>query len=454
MATNIDINTSSDNSNAGAQWLFVLTIIALGTVFRFQAITATDVIDPIRNDARDYVSYAFNLETSNTFSRTTASNVRTELPEPPPDALRRPAYPLFLSLILNPSDSLDAFMLKAKLSQALLSSISLLLLFFIARQLLGFRYAVLALALTSFNPHIINMNVYLLSEALFIFIELLLFLCIANWRPDSKIKGFIAVGALIAIAALTRAWIQYFIILLIAWMLFSKDMSFNKKQAAIVAFSFLGIFALWTLRNLLTLGITSDSTLVINGLHHGMYPNFMFQGNPDTRGFAYLFDPNSETISHSVGSILEEILRRFQTDFWRHAYWYTWGKTTTLLSWGTIQGVHDIFIYPVTDSPFFRYGIWHWMEVVMSKLHAPLMILACAGSLLVWAPSRFHQLEVSKIFVLRLISLFFVYFLAVHLVTAPFPRYAIPLKPLLFILALIPLKVALHRFRPASVTAA
>ncbi|MGR8949580.1 MAG: glycosyltransferase family 39 protein [Gammaproteobacteria bacterium] len=431
--------------NFSIQWITVCVIIVIGAAFRFQAIFSTDVVDPIRNDARDYVSYAFNLKTLGTYSRTTPANVRHELPVPPPDALRRPVYPLFLSLLLDPAESIESFITKTKVVQAVLSSLTLLICFVIARRLLDFRYAIGVLTLTALSPHIINMNVYLLSEVLFTFVQLLIFWCVTTWRENSAWRSFLAVGVLIAIAALTRAWVQYFVVVLAAWMLMSKDLRLSKMTTGVVFLSFLSVFLVWSVRNLIVLGVTSDSTLMINGLHHGMYPDFMYQGNPETRGFAYLFDPNSPAISDSVGSVLGEIVRRFQVDFWHHAYWYTVGKTLTLMSWGTIQGTHDIFIYPVTDSPFFHYAIWHWMHTVMRVIHAPVMLLALLGSLLLWLPSRILRLGGSKLFALRTISLFCGYFLAVHLVTAPFPRYAIPLKPLFFVMAMVPLKLILDR---------
>lgn len=427
----------------------VLAIVLIGAILRFQVALKTEVIDPIRNDARDYVSYAYNLVAHKTYSRITDANLRQETEAPSPDALRRPGYPIFLSLLLDPADGIESFIDRIKTVQALLSVISLLIVFQIAKSLLGYPYALGVLSITALSPHLINMNAYLLSESLFTLVQLILFWGITRWRESMPWHSFILAGMLLATAALIRAWVQYFVVLLVVWMLFSNEIKLRKKHVILVTLGFVVLFSIWTIRNVSTLGITSDNTLMINGLHHGMYPDFMYEGDPESHGFAYRADPRSEEINDSVSSILAEIYHRFQTDFWRHFRWYALDKTRTVLAWANIQGVDEIFVYPITHTPYYQYGLFYGTRIAMKAIHAPLMLLAVAGCLLVWAPSKWLRIDPRHLFCLRLLSLYCGYFFAVHIVTAPFPRYAIPLKPVFYLMAASALKTSfdIYAFR-------
>ena len=406
----------------------------------------TEVVNPIRNDAKDYASYAYNLVVHKTYSRITNANLKQETDAPPPDALRRPGYPIFLSLILDPAGSIESFIERTKIVQALLSVASLLFIFQIAKTLLGYPYAVGVLSITAVSPHLINMNAYLLSETLFTFVQLILFWGIVRWRESLPWHSLILAGILLATAALIRPWVQYFVLFLVAWMLFSNEIKFRKKHVILVTLGFVSLFSIWTMRNISTLGVASDNTLMINGLHHGMYPNFMYEGDPESHGFPYLYDPRSQEINDSVSSVLAEIHRRFQTDFWRSFRWYAVDKTPTILGWSNIQGVDEIFVYPVTRTPYYQYGLFYWTRTVMKAIHAPLMLLAIAGCLLVWAPGKWLGIDPRHLFCLRLLSLYCAYFFAVHIATAPFPRYAIPLKPVFYLMAASALKTTFDIF--------
>ena len=410
----------------------------------------TEVSHPIRNDSQDYFAYAYNLATYGTYSKTLAATIQQALQKPPPDALRRPGYPLFLSLIYSSKHSLEIFIARTKMSQVVLSALSLLIIYAIAKQQLGYSYAIIVLMLTSFSPHLLNMNVYLLSETFFTFVQLLLFWCIANWHEKSRWQVFVTVGLLLAVAALTRAWIQYFFVVLILWMHYSRDSKFHLSRKLLVTVGFLALFSVWTIRNITVLGIAADNTLMINSLHHGMYPHFMLDDNPETKGYAYLQDPRSAEINQSVSSVLNEIHARFETDFWRHLNWYTWEKTFALLGWANLQGIDEIFIYPIKSSPYYKYDTWKATRKLMKTIHIPLMILAVFGCMLVWLPGRFLNLLPEQLFFLRLISLLCGYFVAVHAITSPFPRYAIPLRPFFYLMALLSLKLLIGRFNESN----
>jgi len=72
----------------------------------------------------------------------------------------------------------------------------------------------------------------------------------------------------------------------------------------------------------------------------------------------------------------------------------------------------------------------------MHWLHWPLVILAAFGCLMAWLPLQRIGVRSEALFVVRATSLLLVYYTVLHMIGAPFPRYAIPFRPFLYGLAL------------------
>ena len=68
-----------------------------------------------------------------------------------------------------------------------------------------------------------------------------------------------------------------------------------------------------------------------------------------------------------------------------------------------------------------------------------VVVLGLVGALLAWLPGRLTGIAGPPLFLLRLLSMTVFYWMAVHIVAAPFPRYSVPLRPELYALALLPL---------------
>jgi len=89
-----------------------------------------------------------------------------------------------------------------------------------------------------------------------------------------------------------------------------------------------------------------------------MYPNFTFEGVPESRGYPYLFDPRSPAISKDIHSVLQEILGRFHEEPWEHLQWFLVGKPIAFWSWDDVQGMemHSFTLlraHPISpQSPF------------------------------------------------------------------------------------------------------
>ena len=413
------------------QYLAVALMFAIALAMRIGAINHTSVDIALRADARDYYSYALNLKHHATFSR----QVYSETTAPPPDAVRTPGYPAFLVPLVDYPP--DEFMLwRVTLVQALLDSLTVLLALGIFRRLVSERWALGAALLTALSPHLIVMTTYVLSETLFIFLTLLALWLLVRMREADSRKLALAAGAAIACAALTRPTLQYFIVP-VAGMLLLSGWRHNLRLTIALLLGFALVFTPWQLRNLYQTGQLSDPSLTINAYHHGMYPDFRYQDRPETTGFPYRFNPRNVEFSTSKDSVLAEIRRRFREEPARHLKWYLLGKPVTLLQWDILAGMGDIFVYPVSASPYFSEPLYVYSRALMKALHWPLVVLALVATLAAWLPATARRLADTTRFAARLLSLLMLYFIALHIVAAPFPRYGIPLRPVIYGLAML-----------------
>jgi hypothetical protein len=170
---------------------------------------------------------------------------------------------------------------------------------------------------------------------------------------------------------------------------------------------------------------------------HGSYPGFMYQGDPKSYGDPYRNDPLAPEAGRSLGGTLGYIAQRVQKNPLGYVYWYLIGKPGFLLSWTNIDGAGDVFVYSVSRSPYLEERSFDRIRQVMYWLHWPLMLLGLGGTLLVWWRAERRGLDQRQLLAARLVSLVVLYAIGLHMVGAPFPRYGIPFRPLLYPLALL-----------------
>jgi ABC-type amino acid transport system permease subunit len=276
----------------------------------------------------------------------------------------------------------------------------------------------------------------MLTETLFCFF----LVAAAGWvsltssRASWKTAGVL--GGLLAAASLIRPSLQYFSLLLALSLYTQVPNRENAKRAAALLLGFLLLIAPWFVRNLTTLHQLSDDTLQVGFLHHGVYPDFMYNNQVETYGFPYHFDPRAPEIGRSTGSVAGEILERFRREPLEHAVWFFIKKPLAFWSWGIVQGQGDVFIYPVRSTPYSGNLFFVWSHVFMRSIHYPLMWLGMIGCILVWLPGIARGLGSDALTVARFISMLLIYFTALHVVGVPFPRYSIPLRPFIYGMAM------------------
>jgi hypothetical protein len=157
----------------------------------------------------------------------------------------------------------------------------------------------------------------------------------------------------------------------------------------------------------------------------------------ESHGFPYQFDPDSDEIRKSVSSVLREIFRRFAQEPLRHHHWFLIKKPVSFWSWNLVQGP-DAFVYAVSGSPYFSIKTFQWTHLLMYTLHTGPVIFCLIGCILVWIPFFTSNLPLTTVLSARFVSIFLIYMTGIHMIGAPFPRYSVPLRPLLYGLACLP----------------
>jgi len=441
--------TLGRTSNALALFAFgaLLMVLVFGTTLRYQAFARSEVPLYPHGDAAKYFLYAYNLSNFSVYGygelevlpAHTDKAVAQERIKP--DAINTPGYPLYLSLFLNGEYS-EAQRDRALLGQVLLSSLTILLAY-AAFSPFGRLYGISVATLTALSPHLINQNLFLLTESLFCFLLMTFVWVISRIHTKSRLPWFFLAGLLLMMATLTRPWIQAYLFVLLGYLFFSK-LRFSPRQIVLVLIGAAITASPWLIRNSISLDIAADGSQLVRSIHHGMYPNMMYEEQSESLGYAYRSDPMSSELGESLGVTVGEIARRAKAEPFKYAKWYLVGKVQTVLSWNIIAGADAIFVYHVNGSPYFELPEFYLSAYYMEKSHPALMLLALVGTLIVWLPIRLQRQPTEQVFFLRAVSLLILYFLAMHMVVAPYPRYSIPMRPILYAMALYPISLVIR----------
>ena len=420
---------SGSNVSHATSWV-LLIILLLGAWLRLDATLKTRVDAPIRADALDYYSYAYNLRNHKIYSRDHAYIEGQENVDPSPDAVRTPGYSLFLTPFAGERPVVKT-VLNITLLQALLGVLVICTTYLVACQLVTNRWALLPSFLVAISPQLINSGVYVLSESLFTFLLMAAMGYGAFLMKTGASKsGFVFVGVLLGLAALTRPTLNYIIpFFMIAFALSARE-RINWCWIVGLSAGFLLVVSPWLIRNWLVLG-GADSTLTINTLVHGHYPNAMYNADPQTLGVPYRFDPQIEKLSASVGDAIIGIGQRVIDAPLEYAHWYLLGKPLMFFSWVDVAAWKGIFTYPTIASPYLYNPLFILSESMMRLTHYVWVLLAIASIFTCYRRRREGGIGLAG----WAISLLFIYFVLIHVIGFPIARYAIPLLPIVFILA-------------------
>jgi 4-amino-4-deoxy-L-arabinose transferase-like glycosyltransferase len=180
---------------ARRQGPWLAAIVLLAVVTRLVALSADDGYRP-GNDAFEYDYYARSIAAGDGYPQS------GYLLQGGPTAVRGPGYPYMLGAVYAVSgDSI----LAGRLLGVVLGALAVLLLYLIAKRVWGRRIGLLAAALAAVFPPLVLLSRDLVSETLFIPLELGAVLCVLNFRRSGgELRWALAAGGLCGVAALTR----------------------------------------------------------------------------------------------------------------------------------------------------------------------------------------------------------------------------------------------------------
>ena len=415
--------------------LMLVLILCLSAFVQLTVVSRTVVDYPLRADAGEYFGYAFNSKHFGVYSSAKTWATPTET-APAPDKMRSPGYPFFLRLV-GPPEPTERYIRKVTIWQAGLGVLSVWLTFLIAASFVARPLALLVALAVAINPHLANMSSLLLTESLFVFLLLASVLSLQKAVQSRSFVLFALTGVLWGLCSLVRPTTQYFPVLLLL-AVFTLPALRSYARPALLAFAcFIAILAPWVVRNQ-SVPEVKGANIMVNTLAHGSYPGFMYENRPETFGFPYRFDPALAEKTQDLPTILKSIAGSVKSDPATYAHWYLLGKPYFFLSLENVQAF-DIYIYPTLRTPYMEDRSFDSMRRITVALHWPLMILGLAGALLLFVRPQVLGLNAASVQSGRIVAALILYAILFHMVVAPFPRYAIPFRPLLFALAALPI---------------
>jgi 4-amino-4-deoxy-L-arabinose transferase-like glycosyltransferase len=437
--------------NRRLRWLLLALVLAISAWIQFTVASRTVTQAPLRADAAHYFSYAYNLRHYGIYSGALSWDARQQVPVP--DSIATPGYPLFLLAVPGLAPE-QAWLDRVSRVQAALGVLSVWLVYLVGARLLGPGAALAGALLAATSPHLATISTYLLTESLFLFLLLASVLAtLAALQAGGRWRYALA-GLAWGLCSLVRPTMQFLPALFLLAALLLPALRAYRRGAALLLAGFLLAQAPWLLRNQLMPPGPPEPDLMISFLHHGSYPGFMYHDDPASYGYPYRFDPDNERITRDVPSVLADIAGHFREQPLTYANWYLVGKPGKFLSWGIINGFGDIYTYPPIRSPYLedlRFALIRYAALLM---HWPLMLLGLAGAFVAaWRP-RALGLDASGAVVARVLAAVVLYAVGLHMIGAPFPRYAIPFRPFFYLLALAMLLAPWRRRRLAASTAA
>jgi hypothetical protein len=421
-------------------WISVLIVLivliaAFGLHLRIAMVGNSEVVGPLRADASEYYLTAYNLAKNGVY---TMSDARLKNPGAVlrPDNFRWPGQPLLVAAFMGDWPEHMLIVHKIQWVNIIAGTLTLILIGVAAAAVFPAWAALTVVALTAISPHLIALTIYVLTETpSAFFAALLLALCVFGQRADGAPRPAImlAIGLTIGLLTLFRPIFLGFV----PSMALAVPRDRLKTLALVLAAAALPVVP-WIVRNMLIEGLVTTPSSLAMTLVIGAYPDYVFNGDPRTFPFPQSYDPDFLKNSASVTTAAAEVLRKVAADPLGMIAWYTLRKPIYLWQFVNIDGAGDVLVYPLRGAPFDTDALLAFTHAAMWVLHWPLVVLAAAGSILVWLPPVVRLLPQAGGLVLRCASLLLI-FLALATIPLNNPiRFAVPVLPALFLIAMVP----------------
>lgn len=438
-----DVQSSATISITGL--LVLVAILVLSLFLRLGMVDMIEGTVPIRNDAKEYYSYAANMKASGTYSSMLPAELSNTERTVVPDATRPPGYAMFLYPFVTMPPSVE-MVYAIRIAQVILSTLTVLLSFLVVRDILGNTWALGASLLVGLSPHLVAMNIYLLTETLFAFLLMLFVYLATQGFGRQSIAWSILAGITLGLTLLTKSSIVYFPYLMLGFLIAKYRFSVNYRVLLFFVLGLVLVQAPWVARNVAMDGAGAGKPKALISLQNGSYPGLMYNDDPGTRGIPHRADPAYNEIQ-GYGGFLRDLADKVSNEPAKYLQWYALGKLKMMFSWDMVAGFGDVFVYAVGYSPYADRQPFVLTHSIMKTIHPILMIFATLGMLLAVFRGGGANLKSRESIGVLLLGIIALYYVSLHIVVTPLPRYMIPLRPVLYGLALYFLSYLVGRAR-------
>lgn len=415
----------------------IVTLLALG--LRWYYVSTARVINPIRADAMQYYTFAWNLAHHGIFSGSPQGS-----PTIVPGNYRDPGFPLLLAFWMKLVGNQALWYAAVLLTQAALSALTVPLATQLGRRWLDWRWAVAAGILMAVWPHNVAIASDLLSETLFGFLCALAMFLVARACDRRSIGWAIAAGVAFSAAALTNAVLLPFGVLLALYLAWRK-MAPRRVWLALCISAVL-LPGAWAVRNhQLPPDPSGQSSTdrALQNLVQGSWPAYHAAytalSHKDMRGAPVFIaiDTEYQLLRRSPVTGARVILHRLGQHPFHYLAWYALEKPWVLWDWDIRVGWNDIYVYAVKDSPFDTQPAMRALEAVchtINPLLAALMLATLIVALVRWRHRGGWPGGGRAAF--ESVLLLLVYVTIVYSVLQSEPRYSIAFRPFEMLLAM------------------
>jgi 4-amino-4-deoxy-L-arabinose transferase-like glycosyltransferase len=435
MFSGLNEHLSKNNSEEALnrkQGLFILAsiaIVSLSFSFRLAYNANTELVEPIRADAANYVIYARNLIEHSTFSKQQSDN-------PIPDSFWSPGYPALLAAIIIASHYLEANSYEVLLfAQAFFGAMTVLLCLLLGRMFLPGYWSLIPATLTALSPHLVSIGSYAVTETVTCLLILgalyMSALTLAHKRPSLALIS----GVLLGLCYLANPVALLLAPLLCIVMIFlAKQNQARNKLTRLLVLTMIGpsaiFFLAWTARAQFMVPEdqpTASDRLIVNMII-GTYPDY------HAKWRAKILEPNltievpGDNVDKNLKSFINLTKERFFSNPDKYLQWYVIRKPFILWQWDIMVGYGDIYLYQINYSLYDTSKVALASYSLMKTLHTPLFYMALIGF-----GFAFASIKAEPVPILIYCTVF--YISGVYIITQAEPRYSIPLRPELYLLA-------------------
>jgi tetratricopeptide (TPR) repeat protein len=406
-----------------------LAALALRALFAH----GVDVRETLRADGASYSMLAWNLVHHGVYSDALVPPFVPQMRWPP-------GYPLLLAPFYVGESPFDGAR-RARVAQVLLGSLLPVLTVVLGGGLVPPVAAWGAGIFAAFCPVLAATPAFLVSETDFAVLLAVALLVLGRLVEAPSRGRALAAGLLCGAIALVRSS-AIALPLVAAAYLAGRSPGAERRRAALVLVATAALLiAPWEIRFHVhaARGVPAPSYFA-RPLAEGIYPDLVYRGSAP--GYAFMTDPEFKNFSTSITRTLATLWERTKTDPWPNLRWNLVGRWLTLWRFEMIQSP-PINIYPVREGLFRPAALnpagvdeplavlYHVFRALYYAVVVPGTFL---GALLVFRRRRDPPTPASRL--RELTYLVLAYNVLLHSVIIPEPRFLVPLRPILFVLAL------------------